>query len=67
MEVQLKQQLHQLVDQCDNEELLEEVKALLESGNNEKDWWDELTDAEKNQLMESEAQYDKKNLSAKKN
>ena len=59
MEIQLKQELHQLVDQCDNKELLEEAKILLEAGSNEKDWWDELTDADKSQLMESEAQYGK--------
>ncbi|MEJ0101204.1 MAG: hypothetical protein WDO19_01010 [Bacteroidota bacterium] len=59
METQIKQQLHQLVDQCENEELLEEAKTLLEAGNKEKDWWDDLTETDKNLLMESEVQYGK--------
>ena len=57
METQIKQQLHQLVDQCDSEKLLEEVKTLLEAGTKEKDWWDDLTETEKNLLMEPEVEY----------
>lgn len=60
--MEIKQQLHQLVDQCENEELLEEVKSLLETGNKEKDWWDDLTETDKNLLMESEVQYGKGNF-----
>ena len=59
MQMPIKQQLHQLIDQCENEELLEEAKTLLEAGNKEKDWWDDLTETDKNLLMESEVQYGK--------
>ena len=41
METSLKQELHKLIDKCDNELLLEEAKVLLQS---DKDWWDELSD-----------------------
>ena len=54
----IKQELHQLVDKCDNEELLEEAKVLLEiSGTG--DWWDELSEEDKNLVQESEMQYSK--------
>ena len=59
MQMPIKQQLHQLIDQCENEELLEEAKTLLEAGNKEKDWWDDLTETDKNLLTESEVQYGK--------
>lgn len=51
-----KQELHQLVDSCDNEMLLEEAKQLLLSSS-AKDWWDELTTEDKNLVMESETAY----------
>jgi hypothetical protein len=54
----IKQELHQLVDRCNNEVLLEEAKVLLETADNV-DWWDELTEEDKNLVMESEAQYGK--------
>ncbi|MBL7739429.1 MAG: hypothetical protein JNK14_09425 [Chitinophagaceae bacterium] len=53
----IKKELHQLVDKCENEMLLEEAKALLETGN--KDWWDELSEEDRNLVMESEAKYGK--------
>ena len=56
MDEPIKQQIHQLIDQCDNVLLLEEIKLLLQSG---KDWWDDLPDEDKNLVMESEAQYSK--------
>ena len=54
----IKQELHQLVDKCDNEELLEEAKVLLEI-NGTGDWWDELSEEDKNLVQESEMQYSK--------
>ena len=56
-----KQELHQLVDSCDNELLLEEAKQLLLSSS-VKDWWEELTPEDKNMVMESEEQYQKGNF-----
>lgn len=52
----IKKELHQLVDKCDNELLLEEAKALLES---EKDGWDQLSEEDKHLIKESETQYGK--------
>ena len=56
-----KQELHQLIDSCDNEILLEEAKQLLLSSS-VKDWWNELTQEDKNLVMESEAQYEQGNF-----
>ncbi len=52
----VKQELHKLIDNCDNEILLKEAKELL-SSSIVNDWWEELTDEDKNLLMESESQY----------
>ena len=46
----IKQELHQLVDKCDNETILEEAKELLEAANTT-DWWDELSEEDKNLVM----------------
>jgi hypothetical protein len=42
--------------------LLSEAKSLLESEKEVKDWWDELTEEDKNLVMESEAEYEKGNF-----
>ena len=42
--------------------LLSEAKSLLESDKEVKDWWDELTEEDKNLVMESEAEYKKGNF-----
>mgnify|MGYP001576596879 FL=1 len=55
----IKQELHELVDKCDNEILLEEARELLQSGN---DWWEDLSETDKNLVMESETQYNKGNF-----
>ncbi len=53
-----KQKLYELIDNCDNDILLAEVKQLLQSAT-EKDCWDKLSEDDKNLLIESEAQYEK--------
>jgi hypothetical protein len=45
MSESIKAQIHQMIDQCDNMLLLEEIKLLLQSG---KDWCDNLPDEDKN-------------------
>ncbi len=60
MKSQIKIELHQLIDNCENEILLTEAKELLQSSL-ANDWWDELSDIDKNLLMESEAEYEKRN------
>jgi hypothetical protein len=54
----IKQELHQLVDKCDNETILEEAKELFQAANTT-DWWDELSEEDKNLVIESELQYGK--------
>jgi len=56
-----KQELHQLINTCDNEIVLGEIKDLLKS-KEVKDWWEDLTSEDKNLVMESEIQYDKGNF-----
>ncbi len=58
----IKNELHKLIDNCDNELLLIETKKLLEEASEIKDWWDELTEEDKNLVMESEAEYEKGNF-----
>jgi GTPase SAR1 family protein len=56
MNANIKQELHQLIDKCENELLLEDAKELLQSSG---DWWEELSDTDKGLVMESEKQYKK--------
>ncbi len=56
METLVKQELHKLVDECNNEMLLLEAKNIL-SGNHTIDWWDELSENDKQLLKESEEEY----------
>ncbi|MBS1620707.1 MAG: hypothetical protein JST10_16445 [Bacteroidetes bacterium] len=56
METSLKQELHKLVDKCDNELLLEEAKILLQT---DKDLCDEVSGVDENFVTESEPQYGK--------
>ena len=59
MDKPIKQELHQLVDNCNNELILEEAKLLLQGDRGVKDWWDELTEEDKSLVMESETSYGK--------
>ena len=58
METQIKKDLHQLIDNCENEMLLAEAKELLETPFST-DWWDELSDNDKSLLLKSDAEYEK--------
>lgn len=59
MKDSIKQELHNLVDKCDNELLLEDARELLQSG---KDWWEDLSETDKNLVMDSETEYNKGNF-----
>ena len=59
MDQLIKRELHQLIDECDNELLLEEAKAVLKSDIVARDWCDELTEEDKNMVRESESSYKK--------
>ena len=58
MNEDIKTELHKLIDDCDNELLLHETKELLLPENKMKDWWDELTEDDKNLLLQSEKEYE---------
>lgn len=58
MNEQIKSALHELIDNCDNVILLEEAKSLLESSQ-VKDWWEDLSEDDKNIVLESETEYTK--------
>jgi len=62
MSSDIKNELHKLIDDCENELLLIETKKLLEEGSEIKDWWDELTEEDRNLILESEAEYEKGNF-----
>ena len=54
MDNSIKKEIHKLVDKCDDEQILNETKELLSTTG---DWWDELSEEDKNFIKESEAQY----------
>jgi len=56
MDQTIKQELHQLIDNCKDEQLLEDARALLKNGN---DWWDSLDETDRQRIAESEEQYRK--------
>jgi hypothetical protein len=56
-----KQELYELINDCDNDMLLAEVKELLKSSDID-DWWDDLTFEDKSLIMESEMQYANGNI-----
>jgi len=57
MKSPIKEQLHQLIDKCDDPSLLEDAKAILQDQNPSYDWWDDLSEEDRNLVKESEAQY----------
>ena len=54
----IKKEIHQLVDKCNDEVLLSETKELLIAAS-PSDWWNELSEEDKNLVQESELQYGK--------
>ena len=52
-----KQELHQLIDLCDNKSQLEDIRSILQDQDASYDWWDELSEEEQSQVRESEEQY----------
>ena len=58
MELNLKQKLHQLIDNCNDEYLLEEAKAVLESDQTGKEFWDELSEEDKESFLGGEEEHE---------
>ncbi len=56
MDSSIKDELHQLIDKCEEEAVLYEIKERL-SGN-EKDWWDELSKEEQDEILETNKRVD---------
>lgn len=61
MNQEIKQDIHKLVDQCKDDIVLEETKALLESASGD-DWRKELSEEDTKLVLESEEQYGKGNF-----
>ena len=54
----LKQKLHKLIDSCNDEFLLEEARAVLESPQSGKAFLDELDDDDRDAFVEGEEEHD---------
>jgi hypothetical protein len=59
MAPELKQRLHKLIDSCNDEFLLEEARAVLESPHTGKDFLDELDEEDRDSFLEGEDEHDK--------
>ena len=59
MNPELKQKIHSLVDNCNDELLLEEVKAVLESDQSGKEFWNDLEEEDKDSFLEAEEEHEK--------
>ena len=55
----LKQKLHKLIDTCNDEFLLEEARAVLESPQTSDAFFDELDDEDRDSFLENEDEHDK--------
>jgi hypothetical protein len=54
----LKQKLHKLVDSCTDEFLLEEARAVLESPQTGKEFFDELDEDDRDAFQEGEEEHE---------
>lgn len=55
----LKQKLHLLIDACNDEFLLEEARAVLESPQTGKEFYDELDEEDRDHFLEAEEEHEK--------
>ena len=55
----LKQKLHKLIDSCNDEFLLEEARAVLESPQTADEFFDELDEEDRETFLEGEDEHDK--------
>ena len=58
MNPDLKQKLHTLVDSCNDEFILEEAKAVLESYESGKEFWQELDEEDQDTFLGSEEEHE---------
>jgi len=59
MTTDLKQKLHKLIDSCNDEFLLEEARAVLESPQTAKEFFDELDEEDREEFLEAEEEHEK--------
>jgi thiamine pyrophosphate-dependent acetolactate synthase large subunit-like protein len=55
----IKNQLHQLIDETNDEQLLQDLIHTIEQNQPGKDWWSEVPEGRKQRILESEEQYKK--------
>jgi hypothetical protein len=55
---ELKQKLHKLIDSCNDELLLEEARAVLESTETANEFFDELDEDDRDSFLEGEDEHD---------
>ena len=55
----LKQKLHKLIDNCNDEFLLEEARSVLESPQTAGEFFDELDEEDRDSFLEGEDEHDK--------
>lgn len=58
MKPELKQRLHTLIDNCNDEFLLEEARAVLESPQTGKDFLEELDEEDREAFVEGEEEHE---------
>jgi len=58
MRPDLKQKLHQLVDNCSDDYLLEEARAVLESDRKGKEFWNELDEEDQENFLGTEEEHE---------
>ena len=58
MNTDLKQKLHQLVDNCNDEFLLDEARAVLESEKTGKEFWNELDEEDQENFLGTEEEHE---------
>jgi hypothetical protein len=59
MVTDLKQKLHKLIDSCNDDFLLEEARAVLESPQTAGEFFNELDDEDRDSFVEGEDEHDK--------
>ena len=62
MKPSIKEDLHLLIDTCNDVSLLEEARSLLQDLEPQKDWWDDLSEEDRSMVRESEAEYKRGNF-----
>ena len=60
--IELKSDLHRLIDKINDVNILNAVKILLSKGEEETDWWDEISEEERQSIERGLAEADRGEL-----